>query len=81
MESERKFLVVHDYGTGGLWAFIAAPSAEHIREKFPDLEIVEGRPSWMTDELFDTIVETNSYEIDRIPPESWLARIPSRRKP
>jgi hypothetical protein len=41
-----KFLVCYDYGTGGLWAYIPAPSSEAITEKFPDLKVFVEPPSW-----------------------------------
>ncbi|XVV16279.1 hypothetical protein ACQP2X_18555 [Actinoplanes sp. CA-131856] len=37
--SER-FLVVHDYGMGGLWWWIHARSADEIVETFAELEVV-----------------------------------------
>jgi hypothetical protein len=29
-EVKKSYLVIHDYGTGGLWAYIAAKSTEEI---------------------------------------------------
>jgi hypothetical protein len=45
-----EFLVVYDYGTGGIWGYATAPSADVIKRLLPDLEVVEERPAWMDDE-------------------------------
>ena len=34
----QKLLVVYDYGTGGLWAYVIAESAESVRERIRLLE-------------------------------------------
>jgi hypothetical protein len=39
--------VVYDYGQGGVWAFIWAQSADDIRQRFRDLEVVNTLPSWL----------------------------------
>jgi hypothetical protein len=46
----QTFLTVYDYGTGGIWTFITADSAEQIRKELPALEIVYETPGWMTTE-------------------------------
>lgn len=50
---KQRYLVVYDYGTGGLWAFIRAGSRDAILSKFPQLEIIDQRPEWMTKEEYD----------------------------
>jgi hypothetical protein len=47
----RKFLVCHDYGTGGLWWWIEAPSADDIHAKFRDLIVLDQPPTWWNDEM------------------------------
>ena len=44
----EEFLVVYDYGMGGLWAYVRAPSAESIETEYPELKIISERPSWLT---------------------------------
>jgi hypothetical protein len=45
-----EFLVCYDYGSGGLWGILKAPSEDAIRAKYPELAIAEVRPPWMDDE-------------------------------
>ncbi|TCO65415.1 hypothetical protein [Actinocrispum wychmicini] len=37
---EARFLVLHDYGMGGVWWWIRARSARQIRETFAEVEVV-----------------------------------------
>lgn len=76
--SER-FLVVYDYGQGGVWAFVRAPSPDEIRRRFPELRVVSERPPWMSDELRLQIEETESYDLDEAP-RGLLADLIARRK-
>ena len=36
---QTTYLVVDDYGTGGIWIYIHARSAEEITDRFPDLTV------------------------------------------
>jgi hypothetical protein len=40
-EQTRRFLVLHDYGMGGLWWWITASSAQEITSVFADVEIID----------------------------------------
>ncbi|MFI7547883.1 hypothetical protein [Actinoplanes sp. NPDC049599] len=40
-EPKQRFLVLHDYGMGGLWWWIHARSARRIVETFAEVEVVE----------------------------------------
>lgn len=33
----------------GVWGYVLAPSAEAIRERFPELEVFSEEPEWLTD--------------------------------
>jgi len=35
------YLVVYDYGIGGLWALVEAPSSDSIVELYPEVQIVD----------------------------------------
>lgn len=48
---QPRFLVVYDYGQGGVWAYVLADSRADILACYPELTVVEGPPSWMSDEL------------------------------
>ncbi len=69
MATKKSFLVVYDYGTGGVWALVKAASAEEIVRKYPVLTVVEERPAWMTDEALESI---DTFDIGDGPPD-WLA--------
>lgn len=45
----KDFLVVYDYGMGGLWGILIAPSKAAISAKYPELGIVDQPPAWMDD--------------------------------
>ena len=45
----RRYLVVYDYGMGGLWAYVIASSATQILDAFPELKVVHEQPEWMDD--------------------------------
>jgi hypothetical protein len=47
----RRFFVVYDYGQGGVWAVVEAAHRDLIAERFPELQVFEERPSWMTDPI------------------------------
>lgn len=52
---DREFLFAYDYGIGGLWAVLMAPSPEAIRAKYPELGVAPERPTWMNDEHYEKL--------------------------
>lgn len=42
----NEYLVCYDYGMGGVWYRILAPSSEAIRQMFPQLVVFENEPDW-----------------------------------
>ena len=46
-----QFFVVYDYGQGGVWAIVEADRRELIIERFPEVQVFDERPPWMTDEV------------------------------
>ena len=46
------FLVVYDYGTGGRWYRMTAPSAQLLREAFPEFVVFDQPPSWWREGMF-----------------------------
>lgn len=42
----QEFLVCYDYGTGGVWYRMRAPSAQSLREAFPDFVVFDEASSW-----------------------------------
>lgn len=47
----RPFLVCHDYGTGGLWWWITASSADEITATFRDVIVLDQPPHWWTEDM------------------------------
>jgi hypothetical protein len=39
--SKQRYLVLHDYGMGGLWWWIYARSTREVRETFAEIEVVD----------------------------------------
>lgn len=48
-------LVVYEYGTGAVWGYVRAGSADEISEAVPELDIHEGAPPWLTTEDLATL--------------------------
>jgi hypothetical protein len=67
MSEKREFLVVYDYGMGGLWGIILARSEQEITKEYPELSIVETRPAWMDEALFQEIADIETHDIDGAP--------------
>ena len=63
---KRPFLAVHDYGMGGLWAYIWAESREAVEAKF-EAEVVDELPAWLNGAKPGIV----SLDIDE-PPADWL---------
>jgi len=47
---KQRYLVVYDYGMGGLWAYVVASSPAQIVHRFPELTVFESKPEWMADD-------------------------------
>ena len=70
------FLVCYDYGTGGTWGLVDAPSADEITRRFPGLKVILEDPPWltkMTRSVFDVNCKRAGFhwDIDH-PPDIWL---------
>jgi hypothetical protein len=50
---DREYLVAYDYGMGGLWAVLLAPSADAITATYPELAVAPERPQWIDDDRYD----------------------------
>jgi hypothetical protein len=71
---KRPFLAIDDYGTGGIWMFICARSADEIAERYPDLTLITEWREWMTPDRLLPIVAGLApemvFDIDQ--PHGWL---------
>ena len=45
---KRRYLACYDYGMGGIWLLMDARSKDEIEERYPELEVCETRPRWMS---------------------------------
>lgn len=68
--NKTRYLVCHDYGQGGLWAYVCAESPQEIKEKFRDLDIISEPPANLTPQERATLP---IYDIDS--PDDWLAML------
>jgi hypothetical protein len=67
MAVKTPHLVAYDYGQGAVWAVVFAESTVQIQEQFPELSVVPERPAWMTDDEFQKIEASSTYDIsDRV---------------
>jgi hypothetical protein len=71
LKEKKEFLVVYDYGTGDLWATMNARAKDEITQRYPMLRVQDARPAWMTDDLYEKIISTSTFDIDH-EPSSWL---------
>lgn len=76
---DGEFLVAYDYGMGGLWVVLIAPSEEAIRAKFPELGIAKTRPKWMDEAALQTKRETPLW-LDDDPPRGLLGVLVNDRE-
>jgi len=65
--TKKEFLVVYDYGSGGLWGVMRAKSAEEILAKYPELSVTSERRAWLTDIVMAEIRRAESHDIDDEP--------------
>jgi hypothetical protein len=73
---KRQFVVVDDYGSGGIWGLITAESADAITRRYPRLRVVTiGDPTWVTPQKYSEIVSdwikpSEHFDIDH-PTGCW----------
>lgn len=75
--TKRAFLVCYDYGQGGVWAFVEAPSKLDIMRRFPELQVVDSTPGWMSEGELARI-RARTLDLDR--PSGLLKDLIAQRK-
>jgi hypothetical protein len=70
---KQPFLVVYDYGQGGLWALLHATSVDDIHRRYSELEVFARVPDWMRADML-RLVRSESYDIEQ-PPTGLLASL------
>ena len=58
-----EFLVVYDYGMGGVWGFARAQSQSELIAAFPELKTFHEKPQWMTSEEEAKIRSVSSFTV------------------
>jgi hypothetical protein len=58
------FWVIYGYGQGGLWALVRADSAEQVRARFPQLEVHETAPAFLTEETRAAISKSGVRDLE-----------------
>ncbi|GAA0856641.1 hypothetical protein [Aliiglaciecola litoralis] len=48
----EKYLVCLDYGSGGIWRVVQADSKNSILTHYPELEIADVKPEWMSNQIY-----------------------------
>jgi hypothetical protein len=71
-------LVCYDYGMGGLWGVVIAPSPDSVRELYPELHVANTLRPWMDDESLMKMREAPLW-LDADPPQGLLERSQSSR--
>ena len=59
------FFVAYEYGTGAAGAFVKAETAADVTAEFPELDVYETPPEWMTIEDLHRVREHAYVELDQ----------------
>jgi len=71
---KQRYLVVYDYGQGGVWAFVWARNVSEIEGTFRDLKVVEDMPPWLTGDALAKTEQRMTFDVDEIQPDDWIAK-------
>jgi hypothetical protein len=66
----REFIVVYDYGMGGVWALILAPSRSILESAYPELTLIDERPERMDQSEYERIARRSRFPFDE-PTDYW----------
>jgi len=71
---QKRFLVVYDSGRGAVWASLRARTRAEIYMRFPELQVVDRPPGWMTPEVLERIEREMTADVEE-DPAALLARL------
>lgn len=76
-EPKEAFLVVDDYGMGGIWFVVFAESEDQVHARLPSVKVWASgtRPDWMSDQVFDEVARHRTFDIDNLPSSAWMDRL------
>jgi hypothetical protein len=58
------FYVAYEYGSGAAWAFVKAETAAEVTAEWPEVEVYETPPDWMTVEDLHQVRRHASVDIE-----------------
>ena len=61
------FYVAYEYGSGAAWAFVKADTAAAVTAEFPELDVYDTPPEWMTIEDLHQVREHAVVELHAAP--------------
>ena len=78
--SGREFWAVYDYGMGGVWGVARADSEADVLQTFPELKVVEKRPTWMTGDIEQKLRSVSTFAVaDPSTYPAWLQAMLAQR--
>lgn len=75
---KQPYLCVDDYGMGGIWLYIDANTPGEITDKYPELQVFDAPPDFLSKELLDRIESELHFDVDE-PPHGFLADLVTAR--
>jgi hypothetical protein len=80
--SKQKYLVVDDYGSGGIWFVLLAQTEAQIHERLRDVKVYSPgvKPEWMPHQELEDIARRDTHDIDELPESAWMDRLRANRE-
>jgi hypothetical protein len=77
VHNRRQFLVVDDYGTGGIWFVLNAASEDQIHAELRNVKVFAPgtKPDWMTEAFLRDVADRRTFDIDELPASDWMNRL------
>jgi hypothetical protein len=72
-------LVCYDYGMGGLWGVLIAPSVSAILGRYPELDVASTWPKWLEEDRLQAMQEDPLW-LDDDPPQGLLRALVADRE-
>jgi hypothetical protein len=77
--TKREFFAVDDYGQGGVWLVIRAESADAIKAKYPELDVFDEPPTFLTSQAVERARAKRCHDLED-EPTGYLADIVADRR-
>jgi len=65
--NNHQFLILYDYGQGGVWGIVTAESKNDVVNKMPYVKVKEQGPPWRNAAIVAQIPEKFRFSIDDVP--------------